>query len=216
MAATLGPRTTPTVRVPPAPPRSLGPIARLAAAVAARTTRGEPPRVFTTLGRHPRLFRRWLPFSAALLLRGDLARAERELVILRTAWRCGSWYEWAQHAALAQRAGLDVRDIARVIEGPAAPGWGPRQRLLLVATDELHDRRVITDRTWRALAAELTERQLVELCLLVGHYEMLAMTLNSLGVEPEPTTLARLGGAAAEAADQLGAGLLAARGEPRT
>jgi alkylhydroperoxidase family enzyme len=172
--------------------------------------------VFTTLGRHPRLFRRWLPFSAALLLRGDLARAERELVILRTAWRCGSWYEWAQHAALAQRASLDVHDIARVVEGPAAPGWGPRQRLLLVATDELHDRRVITDRTWQALAAELTERQLVELCLLVGHYEMLAMTLNSLGVEPEPTTLARLGGAAAEAADQLGAGLLAARGEPRT
>lgn len=85
-----------------------------------------------------------------------------------------------------------------------------------MAADELHDRRVITDRTWRALAAQLTERQLVELCFLVGHYEMLAMTLNSLGVEPEPSTLARLAGGAAEAADQLGARLLAARGEPRT
>jgi hypothetical protein len=88
--------------------------------------------------------------------------------------------------------------------------------LLLVATDELHDRRVITDRTWRELAAELSERQLMELCFLVGHYEMLAMTLNSLGVEPEPGTLVRLGGAAATAADQLRARLLAARGEPRT
>ncbi len=45
---------------------------------------------------------------------------------------------------------------------------------------------------------------------------MLAMTVNSLGVEPEPSTLAGLGGAAAEAADQLGERLLAARGEPRT
>jgi hypothetical protein len=30
------------------------------------------------------------------------------------------------------------------------------------------------------------------LCFLVGHYEMVAMALNSLGVEPEPTTLNRL------------------------
>ena len=30
------------------------------------------------------------------------------------------------------------------------------------------------------------------LCFLVGHYEMVAMALNSLGVEPEPTTLHRL------------------------
>jgi hypothetical protein len=27
--------------------------------------------------------------------------------------------------------------------------------------------------------------RLIELCMLIGHYEMLAMTLNSLGVEPE-------------------------------
>ena len=203
------------MRVPPAPWRSLGPLSRLTATVAAWATRGEPPRVFTTLGRHRRLFRRWLPFSAGLL-RGDLARGERELVILRTAWRCGSWYEWAQHVALAQRAGVGAAEIERVVEGPAAAGWGRRQRLLLVATDELHDRRVVTDRTWRALAAELTERQLVELCFLVGHYEMLAMALNSLGVEPEPSALARLGGVAADAADQLGERLVAARGEPRT
>jgi alkylhydroperoxidase family enzyme len=168
--------------------------------------------VFTTLGRHPRLFRAWLRFSATLLLRGDLPAADRELVILRTAWRCGSWYEWAQHGALAARAGLAAHDVGRITEGPTAAGWHPRQRLLLQATDELLDCRVITDRTWEVLATELSERQLIELCLLVGHYEMLGVTLNSLGVEAEPTTLARLGGSAAEAAEHLRAGLVAARG----
>jgi alkylhydroperoxidase family enzyme len=86
-------RPIPAVRVPPAPWRSLGPLARLAAGVMARATRGEAPRVFTTMGRHPRLFRTWLLLSATLLLRGELLAADRELVILRTAWRCGSWYE---------------------------------------------------------------------------------------------------------------------------
>jgi hypothetical protein len=82
----------------------------------------------------------------------------------------------------------------------------------LRATDELHDVRVISDHTWRALAAELTDRQLIELCLLVGHYEMLAMALNSLGVEPERTTLEQLGGATAEVAERLRERLLSRRG----
>jgi 4-carboxymuconolactone decarboxylase len=207
-----GPGPAPAVRVPPAPMRALRPLARLTAAVTARATGGEPLRVFTTLGRHPRLFRTWLRFSATLMLRGDLPAADRELVTLRTAWRCGSWYEWVQHAGRARRAGLGDDDLARVVDDPAAPGWAPRQRLLLRATDELHNDRVISDRTWRALVDELTERQLIELCLLVGHYEMLAMALNSLGVEPERSALARLGGATAEAAERLRERLLSRRG----
>jgi alkylhydroperoxidase family enzyme len=206
-----GPGPAPSVRVPPAPGRVLRPLARVTAAATARATGGEPLRVFTTLGRHPRLFRTWLRFSATLMLRGDLPAADRELVTLRTAWRCGSWYEWAQHALLARRAGLGDDDVARVVDDTAAPVWAPRQRLLLQATDELHDDRVISDHTWRALAAELTDRQLIELCLLVGQYEMLAMALNSLGVEPEPGVLARLEGAPAEAAAWLRRRLLAAR-----
>ena len=198
----------PGVRVPPG---ARGLRARGAAAIAARATHGEPPRLFTTLGRHPRLFRRWLPFSTMLLLRGSLPARDRELVVLRTAWRCGSWYEWAQHVALAARAGLAPAEVERIPDGPAADGWQPRQRLLLRAADELHDRRVITDATWAALAEEMDERRLIELCMLVGHYEMLAMTLNSLGVEPEPTALARLRGPAARAAHRLAADLGAAR-----
>jgi alkylhydroperoxidase family enzyme len=185
--------------------------ARVVATVAARATGGEAPHVFTTLARHPRLFRRWLPFSAALLLRGDLPRADRELVVLRAAWQCASWYEWAQHVPLALRAGLSRESVEHVADGPDAAAWTPRQRLLLRATDELHTQRVIGDSTWQGLAARLTERQLIELCFIVGHYEMLAMTLNSLGVEPERTALAKLTGPAAETARELRATLAAAR-----
>jgi alkylhydroperoxidase family enzyme len=164
----------------------------------------------TTLARHRRLFRRWLPLATGLL-RGDLAAPDRELVILRTAWRCAAWYEWCQHVPLAERAGVRPDEIARVTAGAAAAGWTARQRLLLAATDELHDRRVVSDGTWAALARELTAHQIIELCFLVGHYEMVAMALNTLGVEPEPTTRARLTGAAAAAAGDLRGRLAAAR-----
>ena len=167
--------------------------------------------MFTTLARHPRLFRRWLPFGRALLLRPALPRRDVELVILRTAWQCGAWYEWVQHVGLAGRAGLPASALDRVPEGPDAPGWSERQRLILLATDELHRTRVVTDHTWESLARELDERQLIELCLLVGHYEMLAMALNSLGVEPEAAPLARLSRRSAMTAEELRETLVRAR-----
>jgi hypothetical protein len=57
--------------------------------------------------------------------------------------------------------------------------------LLLRAADELHADGVVGDATWARLSGELDERLLIETLMLVGHYEMLAMTLNSLRVQPE-------------------------------
>jgi alkylhydroperoxidase family enzyme len=199
-----------TPRLSPLARGELGPLARIAAAVTARATGGEPPRVITTLARHRRLFRRWLPFGAGLL-RGDLPGPDRELVVLRAAWLSGAWYEWCQHATLARRAGVGEREVERVPAGPRAPGWSERQRLLLTATDELCADHVIVDATWARLARELSERELIELCLLVGHYAMLALALNSLGVEPEDGARRRLPPAAAAVAEQLRARLAAAR-----
>lgn len=199
------------VRIHPTAVDALGPLARAAAWVSARATHGDPPRVLTTLAGHRRLFRLWLPFAAGLLRGTRLPREDVELVILRTAWNCASWYEWAQHVPLAAEVGLDAQTRARVREGPGAEGWSPRRRALLLATDELHEHRVISDATWRLLTVDLGDQELLELCFVVGHYELLAMTLNSLGVEPEATALARLERADADAAGGLSHQLAARR-----
>jgi AhpD family alkylhydroperoxidase len=149
-------------------------------------TGGAPPHVFTTIARHRRLFRKWLRFAGALMPGGRLPRADTELVILRVAHRCGCAYEWGHHERIGRRAGLSADEIARVREGPEAGGWSPRQRALLRAADELHDDRTISDALWEHLRAELSDVELIELCMLVGHYEMLAMTLNALRVQPDP------------------------------
>jgi alkylhydroperoxidase family enzyme len=148
-------------------------------------TGGRPPNVFTTLARHPGLFRRWLWFAGGLMPGGKLPRAETELVILRVAHNMRSEYEWGHHERLGKRAGLSPERIAAVRSGPEAEGWTERQELLLHAADELHAEGRIGDELWARLAAHFDPPRLIELCMLVGHYEMLAMTLNSLGVEPE-------------------------------
>jgi alkylhydroperoxidase family enzyme len=147
---------------------------------------GAIPNIFTTLARHPRLFRRWLALGGVLLLEGTLPPRDRELVILRCAWNCRSGYEWGQHVVIGRAVGLDDDQIARVPGGSDADGWDEFDRVLLSATDELHARAYISDSTWAALADRYDERQLIELTMLVGQYHLVAFALNSLGVERDP------------------------------
>lgn len=172
-------------RIAPGSRRQIGPLNAAIAWVLGRATGGRPPHIFTTLARHRGLFRRWLWFAGGLMPGGKLPRRDTELVILRVAHNAGCDYEWAHHERLGQRAGLSGEDVERVRRGPEAGGWTPRQQMLLAAADEMHERGAIGDGLWSRLAAELDDRLLIELCLLIGHYEMLAMTLKSLRVQPE-------------------------------
>ncbi len=146
---------------------------------------GSPLNIFMTLVRHPGLFRKWLPFGGKLL-DGKLPARERELLILRTGWRCRSEYEWGQHALIGREAGLTDEELRRIKEGPDAPGWDPFDAVLLRAADELHDDSCISDTTWDALASRYDERQLIEVPMLVGQYHLVSFALNSLGVQREP------------------------------
>jgi alkylhydroperoxidase family enzyme len=126
-----------------------------------------------------------MPFAGKLLQGSKLSARDRELVILRVAWRCQARYEWAQHVGIAREAGLDDDEIRRVALGPSAEEWSTDDALLLRAVDELHDDHCLTDTTWARLAERYTEPQMIEIPMLAGHYALLAGALNSFGVQPE-------------------------------
>ena len=141
--------------------------------------------IFATLVRHPGLVRKWLPFGGKLLA-GRLPARDRELLILRTGWHCRSPYEWGQHVVIGRSVGLTDEEIARIPAGPDGGGWDDFDATLLRAADELHADAGLSDATWSALAARYDERQLIEVPMVVGHYHLVAFTLNSLGVQREP------------------------------
>ena len=150
------------------------------------------PDVFLLLMRHRRLFRPWVRFASRLMPYGILDRRDTELAILRVGWNTRCRYEWGQHVPIGLRAGLTAAEIARIAQGPQASGWTPAQAALLQATDELHAHRLIAEATWQRLAQHYSARQLIEIGMLVGHYEMLAGVLNSVGLALEPPVEARL------------------------
>lgn len=143
--------------------------------------------IVATFLRHPALFGPFATFAGELTLHGRLDARTRELVTLRTAVHVRSDYEWGQHTVAATAAGvLDDADVARVLQGPRASGWSPRDTAVLDAADELHADSRISDATWARLVEHFDTEQLIELPMLVGLYHLVAFTGSSLGVENEP------------------------------
>jgi 4-carboxymuconolactone decarboxylase len=145
--------------------------------------RGRVFNIFTTLARHPKLLKRWLVFASHILGKSTLTPRARELLILRTGYRCKSEYEWGQHAAIARQIGINDEEIRRVTQGPDAPGWASLDALLLSAADELHDEFAMSDGTWNSLSEQFDVKQMLDVVFTVGQYTLVSMVLNTLGVE---------------------------------
>lgn len=138
--------------------------------------------MLATFVRHPRLTKAYLTFNMHLLRDSTLPRRITETVVLRMAVCRRSDYLWDHHVPLARRAGLTDEDLAAIRSG------APRDRLdatVLAAVDELHARTAITDATWNALGAQLDQQQLMDLVFTAGGYGLLAMAIESFGIQDE-------------------------------
>ena len=144
---------------------------------------GDDMNLFATLAHHPRLLRRWSQFGGLLLAGGTLSARDREVLILRTAANCGADYEWGHHLPLGTAAGLSGPEMT-ALAGSRREAEGV-DALLVRAADELHDRNAITDDTWAGLAERFDEQQLIEICMVVGQYHLVAFTLRSLRIQRE-------------------------------
>ncbi|MFJ2863547.1 MBL fold metallo-hydrolase [Kitasatospora sp. NPDC087314] len=137
--------------------------------------------VLATIGNHPDLLVALAPLLTQLA-QGLIPPRERELVILRTAHRTGSTYEWEHHARLATAVGVTGPEIDGVADGPDHPDWDEADRALLRAVDELCTEHTLSPATWQALAARHSTPQLLELLALVGTYTLVAGIVNSCQV----------------------------------
>jgi AhpD family alkylhydroperoxidase len=174
-----------TPRIPPGDRRDVGLVNWAIAVVSGRVAGTGPPNLFMTLGRNRRLFFGWLHFAGRLMPGGRLPRRETELVILRTAHLRDCRYEFDHHRHLAKRAGVTEVEVDRLMTDPTSGEWSDRERALLAACDELHERGDLSDATWQALFEHFDDRLLIEVLMLIGHYQMLAGVISALRIEPD-------------------------------
>jgi alkylhydroperoxidase family enzyme len=151
------------------------------AALARLMPEGVPPLVlFRTLAVNERVFSRMM--AGGLLDKGSISLRERELVIDRTCWRCGSEYEWGVHVAFfGERARLTPEEVRGLCtDDPEATPFSPRERLLLRLCDTLHASATVPDTLWAELVKEWSPAQLLELLVLAGYYHTISYVTNAL------------------------------------
>jgi alkylhydroperoxidase family enzyme len=147
------------------------------------------PEFTATVVRHPDLYRAHMELGLAFF-KGALAVRDREIAIIRIGWLCQAPFEFGAHVKIGKREGkLTDEEVARILVGAAAPGWGEKERALLRAVEELMANAMISDDTWAVLAKHFNEKQLIELPLLVGQYQGVAYLQNTLRIRLEPDNL---------------------------
>jgi len=145
-----------------------------------------------TLLHLPALAEGVMPYTLYLSDESTLSARHRELLILRTAWLCGSQPLWSRHAARARTTGMTPAEIRRIAEGPDAAGWDRFEATLLRLADQLYRNSAVNDATWKELTAKYDLFNLMDAVETVNHFTVLSMVYNSLGVEPDEGMTDRL------------------------
>jgi alkylhydroperoxidase family enzyme len=143
--------------------------------------------IFQVLLNHPRLARVVNDLLATMLWHGALDSRLRELIIMRIGWLTGCDYEWTQHWRVARRLGVPAADLLGVRDWPAHPGFGPAERAVLAATDDVVRDGVVSAQSWAACERELQADKpvLIELVAAIGAWRMVSSMLQSLQVPLE-------------------------------
>jgi alkylhydroperoxidase family enzyme len=152
------------------------PLASLPDEVAARIRRAGAQQVnlYRALAHAPRLLGAWIDFAWTL----------RELIILRTAQRTLSQYEWHQHLRMAAEAGVDEHQVTELGMWRTSPAFTEAERAALDLTDALVDGHV-PDRVNAALAKHFDPQARVELTLTAAFYCAVPRLLDALRVPVE-------------------------------
>jgi 4-carboxymuconolactone decarboxylase len=145
---------------------------------------GAPLNAAATLAHHPRLLKRFMLFAAVFLTHSRLPARDRELITLRSAFRCGADYYVAHHIDTALAAGLSQQEILGVTTD--CYHWDGHDEVLIATADELVANAEVTNATWDRLAEVYDTAQLEEILLLPGFYRMMAGFVNTVGIELEP------------------------------
>lgn len=142
--------------------------------------------VFRLLLRQEQLARPVSDLLLTLLGGKHLSHRLRELVIMRLGWATGSAYEWTQHWRIAQTLGVSAEELLAVREWSQADAFGPAERAVLRAVDDVLDRGAISASTWQECTAHVGDDDaLLELVAAVAAWQLISVLLRSVEVPLE-------------------------------
>jgi 4-carboxymuconolactone decarboxylase len=134
----------------------------------------------------PALANAWFELNQAVRYGTAVDGQSREIAVIRIAILNGVEYVQRAHGpAYALNEGLTVEQVNAIASWHGSNLFTPEQRALLAYTDAMTREIAVPEEIFAELRRHFTERQAVELTVLIGAYNMLTRFLSALKVDPE-------------------------------
>jgi len=135
----------------------------------------------------PALANAWFDLNQAVRYGTEIDGQCRELAVIRVAILNDVEYVQRAHGpAYALKEGLTPEQVTALAEWQSSKLFSERQRSLLAYTDAMTREIDVPDAVFAEVRRHFSERQTVELTMLIGAYNMLTRFLKALKVDPEP------------------------------
>jgi alkylhydroperoxidase family enzyme len=149
--------------------------------------RGNLINIYRLLLHSPALAESWLAHNNAVRWSTELDGRLREIVIIRVACLNGATYVVKQHVPeLALGEGLTMPECDALADWRECAHFDARERAVLAYVDAMTRDIAVPDAVFEPLRRFFTERQLVELTVLIGTYNMQTRVFRALQIDPEP------------------------------
>jgi alkylhydroperoxidase family enzyme len=149
--------------------------------------RGKLINVYRMLLNAPPLAESWFNHSNAVRWQTTLSGRLREIVIIRMGRLTDSQYVLRQHVpALALAEGLTLEECSELADWQTSGRFSESERAALAYTDAMTRDIVVPDAVFDALKPHFDDRQIVELTVLIGSYNMNARVMQALRLDLEP------------------------------
>ena len=135
----------------------------------------------------PALANAWFDLNQAVRYGTEIDGQSRELAVIRVAILNAVEYVVRAHGpAYALKEGLTPEQVTALANWQASSLFTNQQRALLAYTDAMTREISVDDTVFAEVRKHFNERQVVELTMLIGAYNMLTRFLKALQVDPEP------------------------------
>jgi 4-carboxymuconolactone decarboxylase len=145
--------------------------------------------IYRLMMHSPSLANAWFDLNQAVRYGTEIDGRSREIAVIRVAVLNKVEYVLRAHGpAYALNEGLTPAQVEALADWRPSDLFSGKQRALLAYTDAITREIDVPDAVFDEVRTHFTERQTVELTLLISAYNMLTRFLKALKVDPEPTT----------------------------
>lgn len=133
----------------------------------------------------PALAAAWFDYNNAVRFQTSLGDRARELVIMRVAALTGCEYVWKVHETqYAAPAGITPQQVAALRDWRKSGVYGEKESALLTYVDAMTQNVAVPDAVFDGMREHFNDRQILELTVLIGAYNMQTRLLRALDIQP--------------------------------